>query len=276
MVHKLLNKFFKYAESESYIAKKPLSGLRLPKQNEDEIDDDKVVETLTPDETKKIIAKAGHSKIRYLITFALLTGAREGEALEKTDIVDDVIKINKALKKLKVFDDLEGKEYHYEVKTTKPKTETSTRELVVNSALKKELKGLNKLIIEERLKLGPSYTENNLLFPSATGTYILPKSICTSWTRLLKRAGIEHKKFHSLRHTFATTLISEGVDILTVSRLLGHSSIETTQIYTHVLNDRKTDALSVLNDKFIKKKEPYSSFLFLSIWRNIGEIHIIC
>ena len=254
ILHKLLNKFLGYAESETYIAKNPLKGLKLPKPNEDEIDNnDKVIETFTQDEIKKIIDTAGHTKIRYLITFALLTGAREGEilALDKTDIKDDIIRINKTLKKLKIFDDLEGTKYHYELKVTKPKTKNSTRELTANDALKKELKGLNKLIAEERLKLGPLYTENNLLFPSSVGTYILAKSLFTSWQRLLKRAGVEYKKFHALRHTFATTLIMANVDILTVSRLLGHSSIETTQIYTHVLKERKNDALSVLNDKFV-------------------------
>lgn len=101
--------------------------------------------------------------------------------LEKnTDIKTDIIKINKTLKKLKIFDDENGKEYHYELKVTKPKTKNSTRDLPINEALKKELKGLNKLVAEERLKLGTLYTENTLLFPSSTGTYMLAKSLFTS------------------------------------------------------------------------------------------------
>ncbi len=254
ILHKLLNKFFSYAESESYIIKNPLRGLKLPKPNEDEIDDDdKIIETFTQDEIKKIIYTAGHTKIRYLTTFALFTGARQGEilGLEKSDITNDTIKINKTLRKVKIFDDMIGNKYHYELKVTKPKTKNSTRELTINDALSKELKGLNKLVAEEKLKLGQQYPENNLLFPSSVGKYITAKTLITSWQRLLERAGVEYRKFHALRHTFATTLIMENVDILTVSRLLGHRSIETTEIYTHVLKEKKNDALSVLNNKFI-------------------------
>lgn len=252
IVKKLLNKFFSYAESESYIVRNPLKGFKLPKTNEDEIDEDEgIVETLTQEEINKVIKTGGHTKIRYLTTFALLTGARQGEilALEKNDISDDTIKINKTLRKIKVFEDADN--FSYELKTTKPKTERSNREIPINEALKKELSGLNRLVAEEKLKLGPAYETNNLLFPSSVGKYITAKTLFTSWKRLLKRAGVQDKKFHALRHTFATTLIMENVDLLTVSRLLGHGSIETTQIYTHILKDKKQDALSVLNDKFV-------------------------
>lgn len=251
-VNKLLNKFFGYAEIEGYVVKSPMKGLKVPKSNEDDIDDeDREIETFTKDEINKIIAAAGNTKIRYIIMFALLTGARLGEilALEKTDIIDNTVKINKSIRNVKIFD--EGEKYHYEQKVTKPKTKNSVREVPIPKTLMDELKKLSILVKEERLKLGPAYNENNLLFPSQTGTYMDAKNVRLSWTRTLKRAGIPYKKFHSLRHTYATQLLENGASLLTVSRLLGHSSVKTTEIYAHVLDDTKQKTVETLNSLFI-------------------------
>ena len=64
----------------------------------------------------------------------------------------------------------------------------------------------------------------------------------------VKRAGIEkYITFHCARHTFATLLISRGVDLYTVSKLLGHSSIKVTQIYAAIVDKKKQDAVNLLN-----------------------------
>lgn len=64
----------------------------------------------------------------------------------------------------------------------------------------------------------------------------------------MNKAGVQKKKFHALRHTYATRLFENNTSILTVSRLLGHSSIKTTEIYTHVLEDVKKEEVQCLND----------------------------
>lgn len=251
-LNKLLKKFFGYAESELYIIKNPIKGLKIPKDDEDDIKDDikDKIETISVDEINMIINHLGHVKLRYVIMFALLTGTRQGEilALEKEDIKDNVVRINKSIRRVKIFDD-EGK-YKYELKVTKPKTEQSNREIPLPDVLINELKKLDLLVKEERLKLGPAYTDNNLLFPSLTGTYIDDKNLRTSWTRALNQLDIPYKKFHALRHTYATRLFENGSSILTVSRLLGHSSIKTTEIYTHVLEDIKSKEVECLNNMF--------------------------
>ena len=113
--------------------------------------------------------------------------------------------------------------------------------------LKAELKRLEILVAKEKLKLGEAYTENELLFPSEMGTYIDAKNLRRSWERLLNKAGVQKKKFHALRHTYATRLFENNTSILTVSRLLGHSSIKTTEIYTHVLKEIKIQEVECLN-----------------------------
>ncbi|KAI3349637.1 hypothetical protein FDB55_09770 [Clostridium botulinum] len=71
------------------------------------------------------------------------------------------------------------------------------------------------------------------------------------FVNFLKDNGFRHVKFHSLRHTYATRLFEKGVQLKTVQKLLGHSSIEiTADIYTHVMNSEKISAVQKLNDLF--------------------------
>ena len=134
---------------------------------------------------------------------------------------------------------------------SKVKLFVSTLLTQVHTALIPELKKLDILVKEEKLKLGPAYEDNNLLFPSLTGTYIDAKNLRRSWERALKNIDMPYKKFHSLRHTYATRLFENDVSIVTVSRLLGHSSIKTTEIYTHVLEDIKQKEVQCLNNMLL-------------------------
>lgn len=251
-LHKLLNKFFGYAETEGYVIKNPCKGLKLPKDDEDDIDEeDKVVETFDNDEIIALVDSIGNKKLKYIVMFALLTGLRQGEilALDRKDIINKTtVKVNKTLRSAKIFGD-DGKN-HYELKITKPKTKASKREVPIPATLKPELKKLENLIAEEKLRLGEAYTNNTLLFPSETGTYLDAKNLQRSWKRALENANIPYRKFHALRHTYATMLFENGTSILTVSRLLGHSSIKTTEIYTHVLEDIKTKEVECLDAIF--------------------------
>ena len=71
------------------------------------------------------------------------------------------------------------------------------------------------------------------------GNKITTRGIEKIIDNIVKKAALKkHVSPHMLRHTFATHLLNEGCDILTVQELLGHESLETTQVYTHVSNER--------------------------------------
>ena len=81
------------------------------------------------------------------------------------------------------------------------------------------------------------------LFPGQSKTQpITRQAIYQQFDQTVTAAGITRRiKFHSLRHAFATHLLEEGIDILTIQEMLGHANIATTQIYTAVEERRLLD-----------------------------------
>ena len=82
------------------------------------------------------------------------------------------------------------------------------------------------------------HPSNPWMFPSGrTGEMYHPDSVVTLHKRILKDAGLEHIRFHDLRHTFATLALQNGVDVKAVQEVLGHEHLNTTEIYTHIDNE---------------------------------------
>ena len=73
------------------------------------------------------------------------------------------------------------------------------------------------------------------------------KGFRTSFENACKRASIKNLSFHTLRHTFATRLVLSGVDLVTVSRLLGHSTIHMTMRYSHPKPEALKSAVETLD-----------------------------
>ncbi len=66
-----------------------------------------------------------------------------------------------------------------------------------------------------------------------------------------KRADInKHVSFHTARHTFGTMMLTLGVDLYTVSKLMGHRSVRSTQIYAKIIDQRKDDAVNLVDNAF--------------------------
>jgi len=112
-----------------------------------------------------------------------------------------------------------------------------TRHIHVNSELASLLLGLNS---------GQESGEFVLTNPKTGKPYL---DLKRAFKNACKKAGIEDLRFHDLRHTFASRLVENGVDIITVKDLLGHSTVKMTERYTHPNQDLKKKAVEVLVKK---------------------------
>jgi site-specific recombinase XerD len=101
--------------------------------------------------------------------------------------------------------------------------------------------------LDGRLMVMEERGESRPVFTTSTGRTLNRRDVSRIWSKLRKRAGLPAKmKPHSLRHTFATEMLEQGEDIRTVQELLGHTSIKTTAIYTHVTRGKRSQAVRKL------------------------------
>ena len=161
------------------------------------------------------------------ILICLYTGLRVGEllALEWTDIdfSKNELSVNKTCHD-------KGKSRV----TTTPKTTSSVRVIPIPKQLVP--------ILKQRQKRSKSQ-----YVISKNGAYIPVRSYQRSFELLLKRLGIAHQGFHSLRHTFATRALECGMDVKTLSEILGHKNATVTlNRYAHSLMDHKREMMNRL------------------------------
>jgi integrase len=107
--------------------------------------------------------------------------------------------------------------------------------------------------LEQKLLSGGDWIETGHVFTTKFGRPIDNGNDRKAWDRLLKAAGVRGIKLHAARHTAATMLLGRGTDIVVVSKLLGHSNIQTTvEYYAHVSKDSKLQAIENLGQDLLK------------------------
>ena len=199
--------------------------LTFPKERYQEVD------VFTIEEVKTILtaAKTEPINIKLLIELAFYTGLRRGEIVglkwSDIDFEKQLLSVKRSIYKPK------GKK----ATEKEPKSHSSIRTISIPNSLCETLQQYRKYQTNYALSLGIFWQNLSYVFTDEFGNVMNPHTPIKQFSHFLARHNIRHLKFHCLRHTSATFLLSNGCDIKTVSARLGHSSIETTNIYVHKL-----------------------------------------
>ena len=186
-------------------------------------------------------------KYKVAIILTVFTGVRLGELMglewSDIDLNNGIISINKSSQYLSdkgIF-------------TKNPKTESSIREVAIPDFIVSLLK---KLWYEEQKSIvGDFWHNSNRLFVQVDGKSITPSTISKWFKKFIKQIGLPVITFHSLRHTNATLLIAQQVDVATVSARLGHAQITTTyNFYVHPIISHNRNAGNVLENLLLPQK----------------------
>jgi hypothetical protein len=140
-----------------------------------------------------------------------------------------------------------------------PKSEAGRRDITLPDILVDVLRDYRKAQLELRVRLGAGKLhDNDLLFADLEGAPLSPNAISAAWSDYAKQIGMPEVTFHALRHTHASQLIDRGVDIVTISRRLGHAKPDITlRIYAHLF--RKDDSMCVLCWRALPKGGKFST-----------------
>lgn len=178
-------------------------------------------EFLTPEQVSSLLRAAIDSRYRPLFELLVNTGLRRGEALAlkwtDVDLTKAVLRVRGTLALIAG-----------ELQVTDTKTATSRRSIPLTAAGLATLKALKVRQATERLRAGNLWTQTGYVFTTELGKPTDPRNALRALTAAARTAGLEHVGLHTLRHSAASVMLTNGVPLTVVSKALGHAGIAIT------------------------------------------------
>ncbi|MFI0811875.1 tyrosine-type recombinase/integrase [Streptomyces echinatus] len=198
---------------------------------------------LTATEARQFLGAARADRLHALYELALRTGLRKGELLglhwEDLDLATGTASIRRSLQRTR-----NGGLTHL---PTKPRA--SERRIALPTECIHSLKKHQERQDKERETAGPDWRYNGLVFTTPTGRPLDPANLTRRFRSFLRRTGLRRIRFHDLRHSTATLLLEQGVDLIVIKELLGHAHIGVTAgVYAHVRLRLQRQAIDALGN----------------------------
>lgn len=243
MLHKALAK----AVDLELLRRNYAESVELPKSTAPEM------RVLTVIEQRQLMTALRLSEERYAVGvwLSLATGLRIGEVLglqwRDIDFSSRKLYVRRTVNRLKKIDDKGDKKTEIVVGT--PKSAKSIRDIPFTASFAETLQ--EYMEVSKKNQNIRQLRDTDFVIAYRRGKPTEPKSLQKCFHRIADSAGISGATFHSLRHTFATRAIEKGVDVKTLSVLLGHADVGTTlNRYAHVLDEQKRKTMDILLEDF--------------------------
>ena len=221
-----INGTFKMAMENNLIAYNPVDRVKFKKPRKDDVFKG---DFYTVEEANLLLDIFQKDALLPVVQIALFYGLRRSEILglrwAAINFKDNTIKIERTVVKVKTLIDKK-----------RTKNKSSLRTMPLMPAIKKMLVALKKEQIEDQLLIGSSYFHSDYVFRLKDGTPMKPDHISNRFRNVLNKNLDKIKKirFHDLRHTTASLLISKGYKLQDIQVWLGHESIRSTEKYAHL------------------------------------------
>ena len=244
--HRLLRAMLHKAVYWQLIVNNPAERVQPPKARKPKrkyYDDEQCKILLENLETQEI-------KYKVAIIITIFTGVRLGELMglewDDIDFRNGIISINKASQYLS----------EKGVFTKAPKTESSIREVAIPDFVVSLLEQYKLWYDEQKSFCGELWTDSNRLFVQSDGKPMHPSTISKWFVKYVGQIGLPVINFHGLRHTNATLLISQNIDVAVVAARLGHAQITTTfNFYVHPIISHNRNAGNALENLLLPQQK---------------------
>ncbi|MEU9841542.1 site-specific integrase [Actinomadura sp. NPDC048032] len=202
----------------------------------------------TAAEARQFLDAARADRLHALYALALRTGLRKGELLglcwEDLDLNSGTASIRRSLQRTRT-----GGLTHLPTKTL-----ASERRIALPTECIRSLKEHRQQQDKEREIAGSAWRDSGLVFTTPTGRPLDPANLTRRFRSLLSRAGLRRIRFHDLRHSTATLLLEQGVDLVVIKELLGYAHIGVTAgVYAHVRLRLQRQAIDRLTAALMEK-----------------------
>lgn len=244
-VHTTLSTALTQAVRWRMLVQNPALMVKPPRQERKEM------QALSPDEAAQFLKAALQDKWGLVFTLALTTGMRPEEYLglqwKDVELEKGTVTVQRTL----VWRRKGGGWYFSE-----PKTARSRRTIPLPASIVQGIREHRRKQAEQRLKAGPEYQNNDLVFATAEGSPLMPRNLLSRHFKpILEQAKLPKTiRLYDLRHSCATLLLAAGENPKVVSERLGHSGVAMTlDVYSHVLPSMQQAAAEKLENILFAK-----------------------